>query len=245
MVSIGIGQVLFLTFILAFYYPSTLSGAFEHWNSKPLITGFQSGDHAGNVAFSMHVLLAAVITAAGLAQVVPAIRQRYPAIHRWTGRTYIGVALALAIGGLWLVWVRGTYMNLVGATGISFNAAVIVGCAGMAWYYALQRDFGRHRAWALRLFVAASAVWFMRVGYMAWGIATGGIGIGERMDGLYDHFLAFGNTIVPLLVLEVYLRAAKAGNGTKLATAGLLTASALIVLGGSVGAWFMMWSPYL
>ncbi|MBD3729928.1 MAG: DUF2306 domain-containing protein [Sphingomonadales bacterium] len=243
--SMGIGQALFVLFIALFYYPSTLSGNFARWNSKPLITGFQAGDGTGNAGFAIHVLFAAIITAAGLMQITPRLRQRFPRLHRWTGRSYMVAAIALSLGGLWLVWVRGTYLNLAGAVGITANALVILTCAGMSWRYALRRKFAQHRRWALRLFVAASAVWFMRVGYMAWGITTGGIGIGERMDGPFDQFLAFGNMIVPLLVLEAYLRAGECGDRRRLAVAALLAVSGIVMLGGSAAAWFVMWSPYI
>lgn len=241
-----LGQVLFLLFIFAFYYPSTLSGAFETWNSKPLITGYVEQDSVGNFGFGVHVLLAAIITGAGLLQVIPAIRNRFPVFHRWVGRTYFVTALLLALGGLWLVWVRGSYLNLTGAIGISFNGSLIILCASYAWYLARKRRFAAHRRWALRTFTVVSAVWFMRIGYMAWGMATGGAGIGNRMDGPYDYFLAFGNSLVPLLVLETYFLVAKKGNASaRYAMTALLVLCGCSILAGSAGAWLVMWSPYL
>ena len=93
-----------------------------------------------------------------------------------------------------MVWGRGTYLNLPGAVGITLNALLIFVCLTMAWYHARGRRFVLHRRWALRTFVVASAVWFMRVGYMAWGIVTGGAGIGETMNGPFDMFIVFGNS---------------------------------------------------
>ena len=100
--SIAAGQLLFTAFILLFYYPPSLSGDFAAWNAKPLIKGFVPGDPGGNLFFAAHVLMAAVITFGGLVQLVPAIRGRWPAIHRWNGRLYLLSALVLALGGLWL-----------------------------------------------------------------------------------------------------------------------------------------------
>lgn len=240
------GQSLFFLFILAFYYPSTLSGEFATWNSKPLITGYQAGDIVGNLAFGAHVLLAALITGAGLIQLIPTIRSRWPAVHRWNGRVYLLTALLLASGGLWMVWGRGTYLNLPGAVGITLNALLIFVCLTMAWYHARGRRFVLHRRWALRTFVVASAVWFMRVGYMAWGIVTGGAGIGETMNGPFDMFIVFGNSLVPLAILEIYLRVQDRGSPqSRYAMAGLLVLCGLVIAGGSVGAWLVMWSPYI
>lgn len=244
--AIAGGQLLFLAFILAFYHPTTLGRRWPEWNSKPLIDGYVAGDHTGNSFFAVHVLLAAVITVAGLVQLLPAIRARAPAVHRWIGRTYVLTAAALALGGLWLVWVRGTYLNLVGAAGISMNAVLILGCAALAWAAARSRRIAEHRRWALRLFAVVSAVWYMRDGYMAWGIATGGIGIGKAMDGWFDMALAFGNSLIPLAVTEIYLRAQVSNSRTlTYGAVSLLTICALVIAGGSLGAWLFMWSPYL
>ncbi|UKK83456.1 DUF2306 domain-containing protein [Sphingopyxis sp. BSN-002] len=244
--AIAAGQLLFTAFILAFYYPSSLSGNFAAWNAKPLIKGFVAGDASGNLFFAAHVLMAAVITFGGLVQLVPAIRSRWPAVHRWNGRLYLLSALALALGGLWLTWGRGTWLNLIGAFGISLDALLILAFAAMAYRTARARRFADHRRWALRLFAVASAVWFMRVGYMAWGIASGGAGIGKAMDGPFDIFLAFANSLLPLAVTELYLRAGAHGTpAAKTSVAALLGVSGLVILAGSAGAWMMMWSPYL
>lgn len=244
--SIAAGQLLFTVFILLFYYPSSLSGDFAAWNTKPLIKGFVAGDAGGNLFFAAHVLMAAVITFGGLVQLVPMVRNRWPALHRWNGRLYLLSAVMLALGGLWLTWGRGTWMNLTGAIGISLDALLILAFAILAWRSARARRFVEHRRWALRLFAVASAVWFMRVGYMAWGIATGGAGIGERMDGPFDLFLAFANSLLPLAVTELYLRAGARGTpAAKRGVTALLAIGGIVILAGSAGAWMMMWSPYL
>ena len=244
--AIAAGQLLFVAFILLFYYPPTLTGNFAAWNDKPLITGHVAGDAAGNLFFAVHVLMAAVMTLGGLVQLVPTIRSRWPAVHRWNGRLYLLSALGLALGGLWLTWIRGTWLALGGAIGITLDALLILAFAGLAWRAAHARRFADHRRWAIRLFAVASAVWFMRVGYMAWGLATGGAGIGEAMDGPFDLFLAFANSLLPLAIAELYLRAG--ANGTpaaRKAVAGLLGLCALVILAGSAGAWMVMWGPYI
>lgn len=242
----ALGQMAFLLFILLFYYPSVLSGNFAAWDTKPNIDGFIAGDSGGNIMFALHVLAAAVLTAGGLLQLLPALRQKYPKAHRWNGRLFMVTALTLALGGLWLVWGRGTYLNLVGAFGISFNALLIISFAFMAWRTARNNKFAEHRRWALRLFVVANAVWFMRLGYMIWGIGSGGAGIGDAMDGPFDYFLAFGNSLVPLAVMETYLRvqAGSSDRARALMAAGLISC-ALLTIGGSGAAWMVMWGPYV
>ncbi len=244
--SAAIGQAAFVLFILAFYYPATLSGNFVHWNSKDIITGYVAGDNLGNAAFAGHVLVAATMISGGLLQLIPQLRQKWPAFHRWNGRIFLLSAILMVGGGLWMVWVRGTYLNLTGAIGISFNALLVGTTAIMAGITAWRRDFRNHRRWALRLFVLANAVWFMRIGYMIWGIGAMGAGIGNRMDGPFDYFLAFGNSLVPLLLMEGYLRAGENGSATSRRVMGVtLSICALLTLAGSVAAWFIMWAPHI
>ncbi len=244
--TIAAGQLLFVAFILLYYYVRTLSGNFAGWNDKPIITGFVAGDTTGNLFFAVHVLMAAVITFGGLVQLVPAIRTRWPALHRWNGRLYLVSALTLALGGLWMTWGRGTWLALGGAIGITLDALLIIGFAVLAWRAARTRRFVDHRRWAIRLFAVASAVWFMRVGYMAWGLATGGAGIGKAMDGPFDLFLAFANSLLPLAVAELYLRASAHGTpAARKGVAALLVFSGVIILAGSAGAWMVMWGPYI
>jgi Predicted membrane protein (DUF2306) len=241
-----LGQAAFVLFILLFYYPSSLSGNFAAWDKKPNIEGYLAGDTVGNIMFAFHVLVAAVMTVGGLFQLVPSIRQKWPKLHRWNGRIFMITALSLAFGGLWLVWGRGTYLNLTGGFGVSFSGLLIIGFSIMAWRSAVNNSFAEHRRWALRLFVVVSAVWYMRLGYMIWGIGAGGIGIGDNMDGPYDYFLAFGNSLVPLAIMEGYLRVKDSkSNSAHYLYAGGLVVCALLTLGGSAGAWMAMWGPYI
>jgi hypothetical protein len=244
-VASALGQLLFLAFILLFYYRLTLGGDLAGWNAKPLITGHVPGDTPGNRQFALHVLLAAPMTAAGLVQLLPAVRRRWPAVHRWSGRLFLLAALLLSVGGLWLTWVRGSHLTLAGAIAISGDALLIVWFGTMAWICARRREFAAHRRWALRAFIAASAVWFMRVGYMAWGLATGGAGIGPAMAGPFDLAWAFGTYLLPLAVLELYLRAETGPLGLQRTVAVGLWGAAAVILAGSIGAWMIMWSPYL
>lgn len=244
--AIAIGQLAFILFVALYYYPPTLSGDFAAWNNKPIITGYVGGDGMGNLAFAFHVLGAGLMTASGLLQPLSAIRRRWPRLHRWNGRFFLTMATLMALNGLVLVWVRGSWTTVTGGLGVSLNALVILVCAYRAIHHARARDFAIHRIWALRLFVSASGVWFTRVFYMAWALPTGGAGIEPDLTGPFDLVVAYASFLVPLTVLELYLRAERSRTtSARYAVAALLTVSTLIVLGGSAGAWMAMWSPYI
>lgn len=241
----ALGQLLFIAFILLFYYASILSGNMAGWNEKPIVTGYVAGDEVGNSLFAVHVVAAALMTFAGLIQLVPQIRARWPRIHRWSGRIFLTFALLLSVGGLWLTWVRESYLTVTGAVAITLDALLIIWFGTMAWRTAMQRNFAAHRRWALRTFIVASGVWFMRIGYMVWGITTGGAGIERGMSGPFDLFWAFATHLLPLLILEIYFVAERGRSAVQHVMAGVLWLGAVLILLGSGGAWMIMWSPHI
>lgn len=241
-----IGQMAFVLFIALYYYPPTLTGNFAAWNNKPLITGHVAGDTMGNLAFAFHVLGAGLMTASGWLQLVPTIRRRWPRFHRWNGRFFLISSCLLAVNGLSLVWIRGSWVTLAGGLGVSLNGLAILMCGTQAYRFARARDCSTHRRWALRLFVAVNGVWFMRIFYMAWAMPTGGLGIARDLTGPFDQFIAFGNTLIPLAVLELYFRAERSrSSAMRYSVATILALSSLVILAGTIGAWMAMWSPYI
>ncbi|WP_421786345.1 DUF2306 domain-containing protein [Hyphobacterium sp.] len=241
-----IGQWLFAYYVIAAYAPETLSGQWERWDETGLIQGFTVDDLIGNLAFISHALLTAVVCIGGTLQLMPPVRRRFPALHRWTGRTYLTVGAFLAIGGIWMIWVRGTQLTLTGAWGTTINGLMVLVTIGVAYHFARKRDIDRHRRWAMRTFILLSGVWFTRLGYMAWAILTGGAGMSRSLDGPFDLFIAFGSYLVPLAVLEIYLAASDSHSRTfKLATSAVMVAAAGFTALGVFGAWTVMWSPHV
>lgn len=240
------GQGAFVWMILAHYGRKTLAGDAAGWNDKPLIMGHVAGDTAGNAMFGAHVLLAALITLAGLMQLIPAIRRAAPALHRWTGRAFFVLAYAMALGGFWLTWARGARLSAISGVAVSLDGALILIFSGIAWRLAAARRIEAHRRWATRAFLAVSAVWFLRIGMMAWAPATGGLGMNRTLSGPADIVLQFGAYLIPLAVYEAYLRAqAAAAAGPKRAAAALMLLAVLVTAAGSVGAVLFMWGPYM
>lgn len=238
-----LGQAAFVWMILAHYGGKTLAGNYAGWNDKPLIKGYVTGDTAGNVVFAVHVLLAAAVTTGGLLQLIPTVRQCAPALHRRTGRMFFSVAIVMAASGLWLTWVRHTYLSMISAVAVSLDGVLIVTCAIMAWRLALRRDFAAHRRWAMRAFMVVNGVWFLRVGMMAWVLLSGGgIGMNDRLSGPADIAIQFGAYLIPLAVLEAYFRAqASDARARKRTAAALLLVSSAITAMGIGGAVAFMW----
>jgi uncharacterized membrane protein len=218
-----IGQWLFFVYIAGFYGPSTLSGDIAAWSrNSMLLKGYVPGDTAGNIAFGAHALLAGIIAFGGALQLAPQLRSRWPALHRWNGRLFMVVAIGVSLTGFYMVWVRHTWTSLLGATAISLNGLLIIGSAIQAWRAARGGDLVAHRRWALRLYLVANAQWFTRVGFFAWLLIGHGLFHAPKaLTGQVFDAWSFGCFLVPLGVLDLYLRAKDStGSGGRIAMAG-------------------------
>ena len=236
-----IGQWAFVYYIASFYGSSTLSGDFQAWTRNTnLVKGYVAGDTAGNVFFGAHALMAMVIAFGGAIQLIPRIRTRAIAIHRWNGRLFMLTALGVALSGLYLIWVRGSSPTFLGALATSLNGALIIACVALGWRAALRHDICAHSRWALRAYLVANAQWFFRVGVFAVVLLDG------KLVEPFFVVWGFGCTLVPLAVLELYLRVRDTGGprGRLTMAGGLVVITALTAL-GIVGVYMAMWRPLL
>ncbi len=240
-----IGQWLFVYYVAFFYGPSGLQGNFEVWN-EVMPHGYIKGELTGNIIVGIHLLLAVLITLGGHLQLIPQVRQYAPAFHRWNGRFYLIIAFVISLSGLYMVWIREAAGGMPGHVGISLNAVLIMLFAVMALRTALQRNFDQHFRWVLRLFLVVSGVWFFRVGMMLWLMIHGGpVGFDPNtLQGPFVTFLVFGQFLIPLTVLEIYLKVQKDGNNlTKLSFAAVLLGLTILTGIGIFGATMGMWLP--
>lgn len=238
-----IGQLMFVIYIAAFYGGSAAQGNWAAWN-KVLPHGYTPGDTLANAAIASHLFLAAIITLGGPLQLIPQIRSYAPTFHRWNGRVYLLTAATACISGLYMMWFRGGFGDVVQHLGLSLDAILILLCGAMALRYAIARDIKTHRRWALRLFMVVSGVWFFRVGLMFWIFVNNGpVGFDPKtFTGPFLNFLAFADYLLPLTILEIYLRVRdRAGVPGRLAmSAGLLVLTIAMGVGifvATMGLW--------
>lgn len=241
-----VGQMIFVAFIILYYGTRTATGNFAGWNDKEtLITGHVPGDDFGNFMFALHVLMAAVITLGGLYQLIPFLRARFLAVHRWNGRLFMLTAYIMALGGIWMTWGRGSHLSDISALSVSLNGVLIVIFASLALRHAMARQIDVHRQWAMRTFMVVNGVWFFRVGLMGWiVIMQGPVGMNATLSGPADIALSFGSYLVPLAGLELYMAAQRSVSGAfKIATSlVVLVLTALMAL-GIFGATMFLWLP--
>lgn len=240
---VAIGQVGFVVFIAAYYGPRTATGNYPAWNDKALIDGHKPGDDVGNFMFAAHVLLAAVMTFGGLIQLMPSIRNRYRALHRWNGRVFLALACFLALGGLWLGWVRGTRLSLESGLAVSLNGILILAFAVPTVLFAMRRKIMQHQRWAMRTFMVASGVWFFRVGIMGWVLINQSPRwMNNTLSGPADIALSLGSYMIPLIGLELYYAAQKSkSNLFRSSALGLLLVLTIFMIIGIAGTMLIMW----
>jgi hypothetical protein len=231
-----LGQGLFLYFILAFYAPGLVSGNLEGWNRHPMISDpYVRGDGLGNVAFASHIILAAIITLGGTIQLVPGLRARAIAVHRWNGRTFILAAIGASLSGLYAVWVRdGGSDDTVSDISISLNGGLILVFAGLAWRMAAMGQIDAHRRWALRALVVTNGVFFLRFGFGGWILITQASPTSETF-----HVFAFLSYLLPLILTELYLQSKDADGIFKALMAALIVAASVYLAIGFFGFYFV------
>ncbi len=242
-----IGQWLFVAYVIGFYARAAVQGHIETWN-QVLPHGHVPGDMAGNIVVAVHLAVAALIIVAGSLQVMTGVRRRFPRFHHWNGRIYLASAFVMSLGGLIMVWTRGTVGGMPQAIAISINALLIMACAIMTVRYALARRLDVHRQWALRLFLVVSGVWFFRIGLMFWiAVNQGPVGFDpETFRGPALVALAFGQYLVPLAILELYFRAQRSHSAiVRAGMAGSLFGLTAMTAAGIVAAFLFMWLPML
>lgn len=237
-----LGQLVFAAYVTVFYGGAAASGDRTRW-SEVLPHGFRVDRLVDTLAVAAHVLPAVIVLVGGTLQLWPALRRRWPAAHRWLGRTYFAAVALVTAAGVFMTLRRGT--PHAAAYGALLNAAVISVSAVLAVRHARARNFDAHRRWALRLYLAALGVWFFRIGLMAWLLINQGpVGFDpQTLRGPAITVLAYAQTLVPLGVLELYLRA-RGGRARHAAALGLIALTVLTAL-GSFAASRILWLPHL
>jgi hypothetical protein len=242
-----LGQLIFVVYVIGFYGRAAAQGNFETWN-KVLPHGYVPGDSVGNLVVSLHLAFATLITVCGALQLTTGVRRLFPTFHHWNGRVYLVSAFVMALGGLTMIAMRGAVGGFGQTLAIGINALLIMAFAGLTLRHALAGRFDVHRRWALRLFLVVSGVWFFRIGLMFWIVVNQGpVGFDPHtFRGPALTIIAFAQYLLPLFVLELYLRAQRStAPRARIAVTVSLAVLTLATAGGIAAASMIMWLPRL
>jgi uncharacterized membrane protein len=157
--SLGLGMVLVLSLGAVAYavvaYSRFALGTVVHPDMR-------AGFEAHRVAIYTHVFTSAVALLLGPIQFSVRLRAARPALHRWLGRTYLG--LGVLVGG-----VAGFVMAFHAFGGPVSQLGF--GCLAIAWLYTgaraylaiRARDVASHRRWMVRNFALTFAAVTLRL----------------------------------------------------------------------------------
>ena len=193
------------------YIVARASGAtsrnFDQWHL--LVAGLPmptAADWIANLGIGMHFAMGAILVLAWPILFSATIRARHRAVHRWTGRVYVGAGFLAGVGGMSFILAHGAYAPPA-SVAFAIWGALLMLSAVMAYLHARGRRFQQHRAWAIRLFAMVLGSWLFDLEIRAWNDLTGGIGVGEgNTFGPFDHAILYLFFVPNLLVAEFFIR---------------------------------------
>jgi len=148
-----------------------------------------------------HVIAGLAALFLGPLQFWSALRQRYVALHRWSGRAYlVGVAVGSSMACALIVRMPPGLAHAFGLAGL---AAAWVLTSGTALIAIRRGNIAQHREWMVRSYV----VTFAFVTYRALLDAMQALGVGGDADR--RALVSWCCWAVPLLVTEVVLQGRK------------------------------------
>lgn len=230
--TVWISALLFGLYILAFYAAALYEGNMDRWNTV-LPKLYEQNTRTANSGIGLHFAAGGVILVLGCIQLMDGMRNRYPALHRWSGRIYLVSCLLAAVGGLIFILVKGTIGGTVMNLGFGLYGVLMFIAAVETYRHAVAGRLEKHRVWGLRLFALAIGSWLYRMDYGFWLLFKGG-GHNSGFTGGFDQFMSFFFYLPNLLVVELFLRAKSyqaSGLLKSLAAFVLLLATAFLLTG--------------
>ncbi|WP_267319273.1 DUF2306 domain-containing protein [Mycolicibacterium mucogenicum] len=100
----------------------------------------------------VHTTLAGIALALGLFQFSARVRARWPAAHRWIGRSYLALMSVSMLTALVFLYLTPPAQHFIGPAFETQLRALAIGTLGSGWYavYAIRRrDVVTHQAWMI------------------------------------------------------------------------------------------------
>ena len=109
------------------------------------------------VATLLHVVPGVLFMILGPLQLIPGIRARRPALHRWSGRVLLVAGSCIAGSGLFISWVA-PIAGIQESVLITVVATFFLVAGTQAWLAIRQGRRAVHREWMLRFLAAGLAI---------------------------------------------------------------------------------------
>ncbi|GGX63522.1 DUF2306 domain-containing protein [Tateyamaria omphalii] len=210
------GLSLLFVLIQGFVWHSVSRGALG-LSGDPSAIERLTGPQASLLALFAHMVSGALVTLLSVIQLAGPIRQRWPRVHRISGRVLAVMALLTGVGGLVYIALSGTVGGQLMSVGFGIYGVLMITAAIQTPRLAMARDYARHRRWGLRLIVLGLGSWLYRLHYGLWygitctiGEHTCGLAAEPDFSGLFDQIQVFAFYVPYLFALEWWMRRAPA-----------------------------------
>ena len=131
-------------------------------------------------------------------QFVKRVRERFPAVHRITGRVYVGACAVAAPAGFMLA--IGSMAGPIAGTGFAISAVLWSIFTFLGVRSAIRRRFDEHRAWIIRSYAITSTAITLRL-MLPFSVALMKLPFVPAYQ-----VIAWASWIANLAIAEIYLR---------------------------------------
>lgn len=153
------------------------------------------------IAWFAHVLAGAAFGITGPMQFVRALRHRFGALHRVTGRIFVLSGAVLGLSGLSLLaQVTSVRTPVVDIARGLFGLALLIALA-LAMAAIRDRDILRHRAWVIRAYAIGMGLGAVALVFFPIYIITG-----QPPMGLASDILLVGSWVTTIAIAEMIIR---------------------------------------
>ncbi|MFV2056986.1 MAG: DUF2306 domain-containing protein [Thiohalomonadales bacterium] len=112
---------------------------------------------------TLHLIPGMIIMLLAPLQFVPGVRNRWPSLHRWSGRLLVFSGILVAVSAITMASIFPVIVNHVStAANITFSITFIAALC-IALHAIFHRDIARHRAWMIRAYAIALTPAIMRI----------------------------------------------------------------------------------
>ncbi|MBT8145206.1 MAG: DUF2306 domain-containing protein [Gammaproteobacteria bacterium] len=231
-------------YILANYAAAYFDNDLLRWNNV-LPEIYVPGEPAATVGIGLHFAAGGLILILGGIQLIDGLRNRFPKLHRWTGRVYVLASMVTAIGGLSFIVIRGTVGGTVMNIGFGLYGILTLLAAIQTVRYAMAGQFHIHQAWAWRLFALAIASWLYRMEYGLWFLMADNAWHTDDFRGGFDYFMDFFFYIPNLIIVELMISSRDQQSGVWLrnVATGVMALATLTLLFATWGFARLAWMP--
>jgi len=216
---ISLSYITLSTFVLLFSYIIMESYLFEpptSWSSVKDNMLYNLGNlYIPAFGMYLHLWSGVIVMLLGLLQILPIIRQsKLMILHRIIGNVICVFSFAVSIGGNIFIYTTGTVGGINMSVSFSIYGWLIFFFALFTYITARNHNIVSHKEWALRLWTMIYSSLFYRLSYYFLFLCGYDMSNPSDFYRPLDEFLDWWFFLLPLFLIECYIRLSKCNTTT-------------------------------